>query len=355
MYRLFSIVVLAAIFSLPQRASAESRWVAQVKQTATSAVEKVGRCWDSCAASCGATTRRWLRTTADWWSPDARQKAAARCGLRLPKGLKEDGHLVVLIHGLDSDSDYWQDLVPLFEAEGFAVAPLVYPNDQPVKESARLLAGEMAALAARHPRLKTNIVAHSMGGILARAYLEGDDYAGNVERLLLLAPPNHGSCYSRFSVCCDAVEHFRLWRSEPEWSWTWMIADGLGEARHDIAPGSRFLADLNARGRRQGVRYTIVAGNRSCGWRYAGNVVRWSTVCMPDTRWGTHFSGKLHAWAADLESRESTSDGLVTIDSALLPGVDDLVILPADHTTLACSRNGQPPVAWPIIRDRLAH
>jgi hypothetical protein len=194
-----------------------------------------------------------------------------------------------------------------------------------------------------------------MGGILARAYVEGDEYTGGVERLVLLAPPNHGSCYSRFSVCCDAVEHFHLWRSEPEWSWTWMVADGLGEARHDIAPGSRFLAELNSHGRRQNVRYTIVAGNRSCGWRYAAGALRWSSVCLPGTQWGNRANEKLHAWAADVESRESTNDGLVTMESALLPGVDDFVILPADHTTLACSRNGQPPVAWPIIQQRLAH
>ncbi|HET6880672.1 MAG TPA: alpha/beta fold hydrolase, partial [Pirellulales bacterium] len=311
-------------------------------------------CWDDCSEACGVTTKRWLRQTADWWSPEARQQAAERNGLRLPKDLKPEGRLVVLIHGLDSDAAYWQDVVALLEAEGHAVAWLDYPNDQPVADSARLLADEMAALRRRYPQLNVDIIAHSMGGILARAYVESDDYACGVERLILLAPPNQGSCYSRFSVCCDAVEHFHRWRNEPGWSWTWMIADGLGEARHDIAPGSRYLAELNARGRRRGVRYTIVAGNRSCGWRYAGNVLRWSAVCVPSAGWGTDLGGKLHTWAEELESHECSNDGLVTLQSAFLPGVDDLVIVPADHTTLACSRNGRPPVAWPIIHDRLS-
>ena len=354
MYRHFSIVFVAFVFLLPRSASAEYAWVTRVKQVAASATAKAGQCWDKCSESCGTTTRRWLNNSVDWWSPDARQQAAGRCGLRLPEQFAPDGRLVVLIHGLDSDAEYWQDLVPLLENEGYAVAPLLYPNDQPVAESARLLAAEMAALRAEHPRLKVDIVAHSMGGMIARAYLEGDDYEEGVTRLVLLAPPNQGSCYSRFSVCCDTVEHFRLWRSEPEWSWTWMVTDGLGEARRDIAPGSRFLTDLNARGRCQDVRYTIVAGNRSCGWRYAAGVMRWSTVCVPDTQWGMKLGGKLHQWATDLESRETSNDGLVEVRSVLLPGVDDFVILPADHTTIACSRNGRPPVAWPIIKDRLA-
>jgi pimeloyl-ACP methyl ester carboxylesterase len=353
-YRLILIVLVAAVVSLPQQASAEYAWVTRLKQATTSAAEKAGQCWDDCSAACGTTTRRWLRQTADWWSPDACQKAAERCGLQLPERLLSDGRLIVLIHGLDSDAGYWGDLVPLLEAEGYAVAPLVYPNDQPVDQSARLLADELTTLNARYPQLKTDIVAHSMGAIISRAYVEGDGYSGGVDRLILLAPPNQGSCYSRFSVCCDAIEHFHLWREEPAWSWTWMVADGLGEARHDIAPGSRFLADLNARGRRKGVRYTIVAGNRSCGWRYAGDLVRWSAVCLPNTQWGVNLGGKLQIWANDLEAREAGNDGLVTVQSALLPGVDDLVVLPADHTTLVCARNGRPPVAWPVIKARLA-
>lgn len=353
MHRLTAAVFVVATLLVCRPVSAEYAWVAKIRQAAAHAAEQASDCWHYCTAKCGAATRTCLRRSADWWSPEARGQAAARCGLRLPEQIDSNGRLIVLIHGLDSDADYWNDMLPTMQADGFTAAPFVYPNDQPISDSARLLAAELMALNRAHPKLKTDIVAHSMGGILARAYVEGDEYRGGIQRLILLAPPNQGSCYSRFSICSDAVEHFHLWRSEPNWSWAWMAADGLGEARHDIAPGSTFLAELNRRGRRPGVSYTIIAGNRNCGWRYAGNLVRWSSVCVPGTEWGESCSGQLREWADDIESVASGSDGLVPLESAALSGVDDLVIVPADHTTIACSRNGRPPVAWPIIKDRL--
>jgi len=349
----FILALVLGLALAPQPAQAEYAWVTSVKRAASVAAVKVGQCWDTCTEACGKTTRRWVRQSVAYLAPEAKSQAAARCGLRLPSDVAADDRLVVLIHGLDSGADYWQDLSPLLEQEGFAVAPLAYPNDQPLEESAALLAGEIARLRADRPNVKLDILAHSMGGIIARCYLEGGAYTGGVGRLVLLAPPNHGSCYSRFSALSEVVEHCRLWRTEDEWSWTWIVTDGLGEARNDIAPGSKFLAELNARPRRSDVRYTIVAGNRNCGWRYAANTLRWTTACVPDGRWGKPLGDNLQRWAETLESRTGTGDGLVPIDHALLPGVDDFVIVSADHTTIACSRNGRPPVAWPIIKDRL--
>jgi pimeloyl-ACP methyl ester carboxylesterase len=76
-------------------------------------------------------------------------------------------------------------------------------------ETARLLARKVDALKARlgRPDLKFNILAHSMGGLVARHYaMYGDkdtekdpdaapDWSGgaNISRLLLLGVPNHGS------------------------------------------------------------------------------------------------------------------------------------------------------------------
>lgn len=354
MHRFILLIALAFVACLPQPASAEYAWVAQVRQAASRTAVSIGQCWNRCTDACASTTRGWLRKSVDYLAPTAKQEAARRFGLQLPERLGANDRLVVLIHGLDSSGDYWRDLVPLLEQEGYAVARLKYPNDQPLAESAALLAVEMARLRGSYPGVQADLVAHSMGAIVARVYLEGDDYAGGVEQLILLAPPNHGSCYSRFSVLSDVVEHCALWKTDPEWSWTWMITDGLGEARRDIAPGSQFLAQLNAKARRQNVRYTIVAGNRSCGWRYAGNVLRWSTLCMPRCAWSKPAQDKLQLWATRLESRSGVTDGLVKIENALLPGVDDVVIVPADHTTIACSRSGCPPVGWPIIRERLA-
>ena len=55
----------------------------------------------------------------------------------------------------------------------------------------------------------------------------------------------------------------REWKRDPEWTWTWPITAGLGEARDDLKPGSKFLTRLNSLQRRAGVRYTVIAGSAS--------------------------------------------------------------------------------------------
>ncbi|HEX8973974.1 MAG TPA: hypothetical protein VF817_00630, partial [Patescibacteria group bacterium] len=40
---------------------------------------------------------------------------------------------------------------------------------------------------------KVNIVAHSMGGLVSRSYVQSPDYRGDVDNLIMIATPNHGS------------------------------------------------------------------------------------------------------------------------------------------------------------------
>lgn len=40
---------------------------------------------------------------------------------------------------------------------------------------------------------KVNLVAHSMGGLVARSYIQGNDYANDVDNLIMIATPNKGS------------------------------------------------------------------------------------------------------------------------------------------------------------------
>ncbi|MDD5099910.1 MAG: DUF1566 domain-containing protein, partial [Syntrophales bacterium] len=40
---------------------------------------------------------------------------------------------------------------------------------------------------------KVDIVAHSMGGVLTRAYIQGSDYANDINKLAMVGTPNHGS------------------------------------------------------------------------------------------------------------------------------------------------------------------
>jgi hypothetical protein len=152
-------------------------------------------------------------------------------------------------------------------------------------------------------------------------------------------------------------EHYRLWKTEPGWNWTWMITDGLGEAGEDLEPNSDFLKQLNALPRRDGVQYTIVAGNQSPLRESTASCLDRTARLIPrrvERLWGFRQTKRKLCSSAENLRAKSDSDGPVGVSRCKLKGVDDFVVVAADHATLYCPPcDGQAPVAWAVIQDRL--
>lgn len=88
-------------------------------------------------------------------------------------------------------------MVKLLQQEGYQVGSFAYPDDGPIAESGMLLADGLADWRMQYPAAKpVSIIAHSMGGLVARHYVEGVGYRGGVERLIMLGTPNHGSTWT---------------------------------------------------------------------------------------------------------------------------------------------------------------
>lgn len=306
---------------------------------------------------CAAVSRA-VRDFAASVAPQATAAQAASYGLLLPRYYDPSRRLVVLVHGLDCDRNNWNDMAALLAREGYQIAFFNYPSDQPIADSADLLARCMASLRRKHPSSRVDVVAHSMGGLVSRAYVEGPEYAGGVERLILIGPPNAGSKWAKMRLLLEADEHYHLWRHEPGWSPTWAFTDGLGEAGRDLKPGSKFLRELNARARRPGVAYTIVAGSQSTTSRVAADCLDTTAGTVRGRAaswWGLrHCRAKLRRKAETVRNEISHSDGPVAVRSARLAGVDDFVIVQGDHASLYFAYRGEPPAAWDTVRDRLS-
>ena len=252
----------------------------------------------------------------------ATTRQAEQWGLQLPATLDPGRPLVVLVHGLNSDEDCWRDLAPL--------------------------------LRERHPKLDVRLITHSMGGLIARSYVEGPEYGGGVSRMILIAPPNHGSGWARLDWVGEVGEHARLIR-RGGWRWSWPVTDGLGEAGRDLMPDSECLRKLNARPRRAGVRYTIIAGNKHPVRRMFEKPFRDDPpLRQPAALFGpADVLQALACWNHRLQEKTGQTDGVVKLDSAQLEGVADFVVVPADHVSiLRSAKNTQPP-CWESVKRRL--
>jgi pimeloyl-ACP methyl ester carboxylesterase len=118
-----------------------------------------------------------------------------------------------------------------------------------IREYAYELQSDIALAASNESQNQIDVVAHSMGGLIARAYTESEDlsdppwptvYANDVRKLITLGTPHQGSCLAD------------IWPDLLGWTC-------LEQMEH----GSEFLTELNAgtTGAALNVEYSSIAGN----------------------------------------------------------------------------------------------
>jgi pimeloyl-ACP methyl ester carboxylesterase len=281
-------------------------------------------------------------------------------GRDLEEWTKNRNPEVILVHGLDDPGKVWMNLAPTLTDSGFRVWIMTYPNDQPIVESAHLLYEEMTSLKGKGTK-KVSIVAHSMGGLVAREMLSSptlayaqrvsDGIAPWVATLVMVGTPNHGSELARlriFTEFRDQLSHL----FEGDYHWLRGVLDGAGEAGLDLIPGSPFLETLNSRPHPDNVGMLVVAGVMGA-WRT-------NDVERLIVRLKGRLPDKTHETVSEmgdlLESMANgMGDGLVSVDSARL---DEVPMLIVQGTHVSIIRNiladsERVPPAVPIVVEHL--
>ena len=105
----------------------------------------------------------------------------------------DTSHTVIVLHGLARTRQSMRHISQKLQTEGFIVRNVGYPSRKYSIETLceRFLTPVVkeACLASSQP---VHFVTHSMGGIIVRYYMNTHGVAG-IGRIVMLAPPNHGS------------------------------------------------------------------------------------------------------------------------------------------------------------------
>lgn len=298
--------------------------------------------------------------------PDEAEELQARYGIKPAngKGHQEAGNSrikdVILVHGLDEPGRIWMNLAPVLMDSGFNVWFMLYPNDQPIAESARLFREEML-LFRKNGHETVSIVTFSMGGLVAREMLTGpeleysqsvlDKNVPKVEQLIMVGAPNHGSSLARFRIFAEFRDQLaNLFTGD--YIWLQSVLDGAGEAGLDLIPGSRFLEELNSRPHPDDVQMVVIAG--VMGTTETGNIdqiIEGLKERLPDS------ANDSVAQMEDILNSvaQGVGDGVVPVDSARLDEVP-LHIVPGTHFSIIRNITGSSPrlpPSIPIVMDYL--
>lgn len=142
---------------------------------------------------------------------------------------------VLLIHGIDDTRTVMQPLGRYLEGQGWRTFAfdMVPSNGQVGFEAlARQVQRQVAEVRARTGAEKVDLVGFSLGGMVARVYLQDLGGAAEVERLVTISSPHHGS---------------------------WMAYFRWNELGEELRPGSRVYERLNGNlDGLSGVRHTAI-------------------------------------------------------------------------------------------------
>ncbi len=260
--------------------------------------------------------------------------------------------LVVFVPGLLAGENSMEALRRAIANDGYPYGFFRYSSHQGIRAAASQLSQALMAQKTQHPGRKIALVTHSMGGLVARCCLEDQaNNPGNVSCLIMVAPPNHGSAVASLTAT-DLAKKFSLATTGEKVNWRGLdqtVSRFVGPAKEELTVGSELLNDLASRPRAAGVRYCIIAGS---GGPVASGLLNVSLLIgdmlfadEPDAKTALRSAREI---ASIEEWTEDLGDGVVSVSSAKLSGVEDFVVLPFAHNDFG-TQSG--PVAGRVAQE----
>ncbi|MDR3621527.1 MAG: alpha/beta fold hydrolase [Paludisphaera borealis] len=250
-----------------------------------------------------------------------------------------DRPTICLVHGVNSSSGGFVHFIPPLEEAGYGIVVYDYPFNQKLDDSCAQFQADWLAFRKQAGETRPwTILAHSMGALVARSYVEGAGRnAGDVDSLILIAPVNQGAHIARLQPVLQMISGMRAVQGKRTAQALAELSEGGSQSAEDLLPGSPFLRRINRTPPNEAVAYHILAGDRGVlsedGRKQVEaqveTVHRNAGVFGSLTRLATGELGPVLD-----ELTDGAGDGCVALARTRLPGAPEPVVLHANHAEL---------------------
>ncbi len=271
-------------------------------------------------------------------------------GLHVPASFDSTRHTCLTIHGFNATSSSFGPFALRCREGNIQIIAFDYPSSASILSAASRLASDLRDLGKKYPRLRLVVVAHSLGGLVARAALElVEPRPSCVTDVFFLGTPQHGTHLAEpesplQELLSDAVLFAAgppgergLWQNSP------IMADS--------APNSALLRRLEHQAPPPGVRYHSLIGQKGFVPKdQLPNLVREWTRQVERLRLDPRDQRKAKGLPERLgELHEGRGDGVVSIESARLRGATGERIVFLDHIELL----SKPDEAFRYLKETM--
>ena len=182
---------------------------------------------------------------------------------------------VLLVHGWGNKNEMgepgWGDVDKELNKSGYQVYKLrYYPQNLDNRKNAYIVGKSVNTIFNNHDNYTVNIIAHSMGGLAVRGYLEdmaidpsGNEYLFNddVYKVVFIGSPMQGSFFANIindntdvrlynhPLCIDLIDDLSLY--------------GKTAATYDMAIGSDFVYEINRKELPNSIEVLTISGSRN--------------------------------------------------------------------------------------------
>lgn len=144
----------------------------------------------------------------------------------------QSSETVLLLHGFFQTRQVWQVMEDRLRSDGFGVFSFDLGglfwrlNNRSIDEQARMIGDKLEGICTRYGLERFHVVGHSMGGLIARTYVQHHGGDRRVKSLVTLGTPHHGTPTAAIGV--------------------WLMAGGLLSSNpREMIPLSGFMRSLN--------------------------------------------------------------------------------------------------------------